>query len=420
MRLQRRGITMVEAVMAVLLVGVTLVAALDALGSSRRSQLSIDQRGRGQALAEQLMAEVRAKAYADPERDPAAGAMHRTGLGPDSGETGRSQWDDVDDFDTFFETPPRNADGSAILGADDWQRLVTVKLVDPDDVSSRVDYDEGSKIIEVLAIRHGKVHAKVSAAATTSSGQLGLCIIDGSPGFDTTEAHCTQLGGTWLGASASAVHERVPEAPAPVSVPVIADVGTIFRSGVRTRIDAPDGAQPGDLILAAFSTTSSGEFVPRDEGWFEVTSYDGLWINLFVFGLVIPEGEDSWIFDIEDHGSGSFITRMHIQNAAIANPVSSPATRGRLADKIWAPGADADKDNSLVLRFVAGSLSQPSPTSNNGTIVHNDSRTSPPLTMVVVDDGITSAGSVGETCVDVTNWMSLAAATIVISPKESN
>lgn len=121
----QRGISLVEVTVSALLVGVLLVAALNAVGAVFKTRLAARQRQQGEALARELMAEIFKVSYSDPEGG--------TGFGPDAGETGptRAAFDDVDDYHEYLESPPADKDGNLLPGYDGWSRQVTVERVEP-------------------------------------------------------------------------------------------------------------------------------------------------------------------------------------------------------------------------------------------------------------------------------------------------
>jgi hypothetical protein len=75
-----------------------------------------------QALAADLLNEIMAAAYTDPENPSDA-------LGTDSGESGgdRTTWDDIDDYDGWTESPPENKNGSPLPNSTGWTRSVNVQ-----------------------------------------------------------------------------------------------------------------------------------------------------------------------------------------------------------------------------------------------------------------------------------------------------
>ncbi|MFO8012807.1 MAG: prepilin-type N-terminal cleavage/methylation domain-containing protein [Phycisphaerae bacterium] len=155
----RRGFSLLEAVIAMVLVGLVLVAAFHVLGGTTQSTYLTAQYGTGLLLGEGLLAEVLACDYADPDQTPV--------FGPESGEGGnRSAFDDVDDFDGWTATPPEDATGTALAGYDGWTRTVTVAYADPNDYLDTVGSDQGIKRITVTASYGGKTMAELVAYRT--------------------------------------------------------------------------------------------------------------------------------------------------------------------------------------------------------------------------------------------------------------
>jgi len=156
-RRARPGLTLLEATVAVLLVGLVLVAALHVLAGTTGAARLASLRATGLLLAEDLMAEVLATAYADPEQEPV--------FGPEPGEvgSGRTAFDDVDDYAGWTSSPPRRRDGSALDGLIEWTRSVTVEFVSPDDPTLAQAGETGAKRITVTALLDGKVMARLVA-----------------------------------------------------------------------------------------------------------------------------------------------------------------------------------------------------------------------------------------------------------------
>lgn len=112
---------MVEVVIASLIAGALLVPALDLLGYVSVAFTKQAVRDKGILLATDLMSEIL--------RQPFEDASGNTGIGPDSGESSRSQFDDVDDYHGFTESPPTDGNGTTIDGSEGFTRLVTVEYL---------------------------------------------------------------------------------------------------------------------------------------------------------------------------------------------------------------------------------------------------------------------------------------------------
>lgn len=149
----RPAYSLVEVVIATLLVGILMVASLDTVGGSTKSWLVANQSLEAERLAHELMSEVLAQAYSDPDTtdDP-----DLEDFGPEAGETSTStriDFDDIDDYDDWTASPPVMPDGSAVAGATGWSRSVVVsklrtKKVD-DTHNNDGTSDDGARLITV-------------------------------------------------------------------------------------------------------------------------------------------------------------------------------------------------------------------------------------------------------------------------------
>lgn len=123
--MKKRGFTIVEAVIAMLIVAVTLVAALSTVAAARTSRSRIADRVRAQQLAQDLMAEILQQAYQDPVQTPVFG------LEPGESATSRAAWNDVDDYNGWTESPPQSKSGNIFPDSTGWTRSVVVEWIDP-------------------------------------------------------------------------------------------------------------------------------------------------------------------------------------------------------------------------------------------------------------------------------------------------
>lgn len=121
----RRGATLTEVAVAAALVGVMLVATMQAVGAVFRTRLAARQRQEAEALGRELLAEI----FQLPYKDPQGGST----FGPESGETGstRASFDDVDDYDGYAETPPKDLAGGQLPNSAGWSRQVAIARVEP-------------------------------------------------------------------------------------------------------------------------------------------------------------------------------------------------------------------------------------------------------------------------------------------------
>ena len=146
---QRRGTTIAEVIVATLLVSMVLLVSLDGAGSvalaTRKRVDNVD----AQILAQELMAEVMAMPYEDPDT-----TTPEFGLESDetSGSAERVNFDDLDDYDNWDESPPTDRYGVALSGYDSWKRSVSVEKLDITDFSNTLgdsETDQGLRRVVV-------------------------------------------------------------------------------------------------------------------------------------------------------------------------------------------------------------------------------------------------------------------------------
>ncbi len=148
----RRGFSYLETMVAAFILGLVVVAALQATGYVAQAQLVIEQRIRAGMLADELMAEIATKRYEDPTSPG--------GFGPETDEqTGdRSAFDDVDDYDGWSAEPPVAADGTVLSEFSGFRRQVKVEQVDDADPTLLVPLGaSGTKRVTVTVTRGDRI-----------------------------------------------------------------------------------------------------------------------------------------------------------------------------------------------------------------------------------------------------------------------
>ncbi len=145
--MRRAGIAMVEAVMAIAVVGGLAVAAMSLVSSVAVERRVSNERSFGQLLARQLAEEI-AVLPLDAAID--AGAI-------DSALPARTLYDDVTDYDGYTRSPPRMRDGTAVPGADGWTRSVEVTEVAPGNPEGAEVADTDVYRVRVTAEFNGRV-----------------------------------------------------------------------------------------------------------------------------------------------------------------------------------------------------------------------------------------------------------------------
>lgn len=154
-----RGFTLVEATVSIVVIGVMLVAAVAAVGASRRTSQGNYDRLRGRQLAQMLLSEIVPLAYKDPA------ATNTTPPGLDSGEshTSRTGLDDVDDYHNLSQSPPADRSGVALPNSAAWSWQVRVSWVTEADLGLTSTNETGLKRIEVTVKKNGRTVATSAA-----------------------------------------------------------------------------------------------------------------------------------------------------------------------------------------------------------------------------------------------------------------
>jgi type II secretory pathway pseudopilin PulG len=159
----RRGFTIVEAVIATAIVAGMCVTALTTVAFSVHFQGKAADRALGGFLAQAMIDEIVSQAYQDPNYTTVT-------LGPDPGESPslRANWNDVDDYNGWSESPLQNKDGSVIPNTAGWQRSVVVAWVQTSNPSQTSTTETGCKLITVTVTHNGFPVATRTALRTNA------------------------------------------------------------------------------------------------------------------------------------------------------------------------------------------------------------------------------------------------------------
>jgi hypothetical protein len=166
---KRAGITLAEVVISTFLVSVLMLAALGSVGTASLTYRSSATQTDGADAAGDLLAEILAMAYSDPQTPTAA-------MGLDSGESfgaHRLLLDDVDDYHGYSESTLKSRAGSTIPNYTGWSRNVIVERVsatNPNTVLGNGDADSGLKRIKVVATGPSNKTFTVYALRANSGG----------------------------------------------------------------------------------------------------------------------------------------------------------------------------------------------------------------------------------------------------------
>ncbi len=200
-----RGLTLIEMVISTALVSILLVAALSAVGLSRRTDQRVEQMSRGTLLAEELMAEILTQEYADPVLLRTLGGEILVdgkkfdailGAEVDENATGnRSLFDDVDDYHGWIASPPQEKDGTEMTYLEGWQRSVYVKYVKADDPNVPKNRDEGAKLITVT-VTHDEIPAvELIALRILTTLPTEACCLNNGMCIEVLADQCIAFGG---------------------------------------------------------------------------------------------------------------------------------------------------------------------------------------------------------------------------------
>jgi len=134
--MKKRGFSLVEVLIAVILVGLA-IASLVAANSSFTKANSV---GTDLSTAEFLIEQIRELTTLLPVIDPNDGTSI---FGPEAGET-LANYDDLDDFDGASFSPPIGADREVLNDFAAFSQQITVENVDPGDFEQVVSNHSSS------------------------------------------------------------------------------------------------------------------------------------------------------------------------------------------------------------------------------------------------------------------------------------
>ena len=153
----RRGITIVEVTISMVIISVLAVAALNTVGMARKGQKTLSDRARGEQLAIDLINEILVQTYM------AYDTVDVFGLEAGKSNANRSQFTDVDDYNGWTESPMQDRSGNAITGTTGWTRSVIVQWANPTTWAPSALTKTGLKLITVTVSNHGATVASVKA-----------------------------------------------------------------------------------------------------------------------------------------------------------------------------------------------------------------------------------------------------------------
>lgn len=191
-RAARRGSGVAEIIISTALVGILVVAALNAVGMAFRTRRLNADRLAGSTLAQNLMSEILSMPYEDPENPGGANGVN---VGETAGN--RSTFDDVDDYHGWNNANAVNRDASVRTGYTGWTHTVAVVWVNPTTLAT--------------------------SAADTGVKRVTVTVMSPAPAF--------------VARSLVALRSRVGvlEQRRPLAAPVVSWVGVELRAGASAR-----------------------------------------------------------------------------------------------------------------------------------------------------------------------------------------
>lgn len=159
---RRAGFNYIEVGVSVVILGTAIAAALNLYGSYVRASVQGTQSRAALDLAQDLMTEILSQSFEEPGTTTGS-------FGKEAGESTRANFDDVDDYAGWSETPPAARDATPLTGTDYSKitRSVRVWNVDLSDMSTVVSNGSSpAKAIEVKVTIGGKVRASLFSHRT--------------------------------------------------------------------------------------------------------------------------------------------------------------------------------------------------------------------------------------------------------------
>jgi Tfp pilus assembly protein PilV len=127
-----RGIVLVEVTIAYVLLTVGLIALLPVFIMAIKAGKSTEQLQTATYLSAELMEEIRLRKW---DQNTPTSPVHistptASPLGPQAGETDKTKFNDIGDFNGWTESPPTDPLNNALSGFSAYSRSVTVNYVD--------------------------------------------------------------------------------------------------------------------------------------------------------------------------------------------------------------------------------------------------------------------------------------------------
>lgn len=137
-----KGFTLAEVLVAVFVIVIALVPLITVLGQGVKRGKDPQKITMANMLAQDLLEEILAKKFDENPANPDTPGR----LGPDTGESRSGNppnrcFDDVDDYDNYTDSPPREVDGTVMTDYTGYTRTVIVDYV------NETNFDQVSVVI---------------------------------------------------------------------------------------------------------------------------------------------------------------------------------------------------------------------------------------------------------------------------------
>ncbi len=177
---KHRGISLIETSIATLLIGMVISSTIGLIGPVMNSTEIAEKQVIARQLIDELVAEISAKPFEDPEGVADLNIkisladlddlISLSSIGVDAGErtATRADFDDVDDYHGWVSRPPCTADGVKITELANWGRRVTVRHVSISDFTTVSAERTGAKRIGVQVAFGSTIYAEEQFIRTES------------------------------------------------------------------------------------------------------------------------------------------------------------------------------------------------------------------------------------------------------------
>ncbi|GMU24737.1 MAG: hypothetical protein AMXMBFR13_48090 [Phycisphaerae bacterium] len=164
---RRSGLTLAEVAVSLVILGVAMTAGVQSLGSFAVGARTWQERSTGMELANRLMAEINTLPFKE------SGGANTIGREAGENDDDRSTFDDVDDYDDWDVSPPRDTANTQMTGYDGYRQRVTVVFDESLGEEFGVTLTAGLvKKITVTVLKDGKELARLVTYRTDQQGNL--------------------------------------------------------------------------------------------------------------------------------------------------------------------------------------------------------------------------------------------------------